>query len=227
MEKEIGKICAEGLAFFGITNRLISHELKNILAIISETLGLIDELIKSSQTGLDLKPGQLSSLSESVIEEIERANSIIRNMNTFAHSVDEFMGEVDISRILSLMIGICRLNSASKNTKLRLVDNGPCVIYTSPLFLQKLLYQVINFSLPFVSPQHEIKVSFDSDDHGARIIFSGISCNNIKELNEKEAWLAKMLSAKVFLDATAGELSIALPKRIGESPLQSLISEWQ
>ena len=84
MEKELGKICAEGLSFFGITNRLISHELKNILAIISETLGLSNELMELSDSGMELEPGKLQSLSESIIEEVERANRIIRNMNTFA-----------------------------------------------------------------------------------------------------------------------------------------------
>lgn len=225
MEKETGKIFAEGLSFFGITNRLISHELKNIFAIISETSGLIDELLKLSEAGANLKPGKLSSLSESIIEEIERANGIIRNMNTFAHSVDDIIREVDLCRMVNLMIQICQLNAASKNIKIRLVDNGACVIYTSPLFLQKLIYQVINFSLRFVGPTNEIKVSFDSDNNGVKIIFSGISCNNIKELNEKEGLLAKVLSTRVLHDATAHELSIVLPKKIGESPLQCLISD--
>lgn len=225
MENEIGKICADGLSFFGITNRLISHDLKNILAIISETSGLIGELVELSEAGKELKPGRLSSLSESIIEEVQRANTIIRNMNTFAHSVDELIREVDVNRTVNLMIELCKLNSVSKNVNLRLMDNEDCAIYTSPFFLQNLLYHGINFSLCFADPQREIKVSIDSDSNEVRIIFSGISCNTIEELTEKAGLLAKMLSAKVLLDATAQELSIVLPKKIGKSPLHGLISE--
>jgi len=226
MEKEIGKICAEGFSFFGMTNRLISHELKNILAIISETLGLIDELMELSETGMELEPGKLRSLSESVIEEVERANSIIRNMNTFAHSVDEFIREVDISQTVTLMTEFSQLDSALKNTKLRLMDCGSCVIYTSPFFLEKLIYHVIDFSLRGAGHEKEIRVSFDSDDNGIRIIFSGIASNIIGEFpTKKEDLLAKVLSAKVSLDTTAGELTIALPKRIGESFIQNLLPE--
>lgn len=226
MEKEMAKSCVEALSLFGRTNRLISHELKNILAIISETLGLIDELVELSETGMKLEPRKLRSLSESVIEEVERANSIIRNMNTFAHSIDEFMREVDISRILTLMIELSKLDSASKNTKRRLVDSEPCIIYTSPLFLENLIYHVLNFSLHEAGPENEIRISFDSGDDGVRIIFSGIASNIIAEFpTKKEDLLAEVLSAKVLLDTTVGELSIVLPKRIGESFIQNLLPD--
>ena len=136
MEKEIAKSYSEALSFFGKTNRLISHELKNILAIISETLGLIDELMELSESGMALEPGKLRSLSESVIEEIERANAIIRNMNTFAHSVDELIWEVDVGQAVSLVVALSQLDSSWKNTKLHLVDSKPSTIYTSPILLE-------------------------------------------------------------------------------------------
>lgn len=223
MENEIGKICAEGFSFFGMTNRLISHELKNILAIISETLGLIDELVKLSETGMELKPGKLRSLSESIIEEVERANTIIRNMNTFAHSVDEFIREVDIRQTLSLMIELCQLDSALKNTKLRLVNSESCIINTSPLFLENLISHVINLSLRSAGPENEIRVSFDSDDNRVRIIISGIASNINGEFpTKKESLLAKLLSANLSFDPSAGSMNIVLPKRIRETPVQNL-----
>jgi signal transduction histidine kinase len=226
MEKETIKSCAEALSFFGKTNRLISHELKNILAIISETLGLIDELMELADSGMALEPGKLGSLSESVIEEVERANAIIRNMNTFAHSVDELIGEVDVVQAVGLVVAISRLNSAWKNTKLHVVDCKPCVIYTIPLFLENLIYHVLDFSLHGAGPEKEIRVSCDADDHGAKIIFSGISPNIIGEFpTKKEDLLAGILSAEVLLHTTERELQIVLPKRIGERDLQSLTQD--
>jgi len=223
MEKEIGKMCAEGFSFFGISNRLISHELKNILAIISETLGLLEELVELSEAGTQLKPGKLRSLSASVIEEVERANAIIRNMNTFAHSVDEFIREVDLSQAVSLMIELTQLDSTSKNTKLRLADGEACVIYTSPFFLQNLIYHAINHSLRGAGAENEIRVSFDLADNVARIVFSGIASNRIGEFpTKKEDFLAKALSAKLSLDVSAGEMHIVLPQRLSESPIQAL-----
>ncbi len=47
MQKYEDNMFARGLSFFGRSNRLISHELKNVLAIISETTSLLDELIEA------------------------------------------------------------------------------------------------------------------------------------------------------------------------------------
>ena len=108
------KICAEGLIFFSKTNRLISHELKNILAIISETLGLLDELMELSENGMGLTPERLRSMSASIIEEVVRANTVIKCMNTFAHSVDEFIREIDLNEAVLLAIQLVKLNPFSK-----------------------------------------------------------------------------------------------------------------
>jgi len=223
MENEIGRACALGLSFFGKTNRLISHELKNVLAIISETLGLIDELIELSETGMGLEQGKLRSLSESVIEEVERANAIIRNMNTFAHSVDEFVGEVDVGQSVQLVTDLCQLESAAKRMKLRLVDSEPCVLYTSRFFLENLIHHALFYSLNGVGPDNEIRVSLNSDDHGVRIVFTGIACNVIGEFpTRKGHLLARILGAEVSLNPAAGELTIALPKRMDETSTQNL-----
>ncbi len=225
MEKEIGKICVEGLSFFGKTNRLISHELKNILAIISETLGLLDELVELSGKGMELKPERLRSMSDSIIEEVERANNVIRCMNTFAHSVDEFITEVDIGQALSLVIELSQLDSASRKTKIRLVKSETSVIYTSPFFLEMLIYQVLNYALRGAGPGDEIRISFDCKDNDARITFSGIASNNLDEFpTKKEVLFAEALSGKVSLDAAAGDLHIDLPQKIGKSHIGSLIS---
>ena len=224
MEKEIEEICAEGLSFFGMTNRLISHELKNILAITSETLGLMNELVELSETAMPLEPGKLSALSESIMEEVERANRIIRNMNTFAHSVDEFIREVDLRQTLGLTMEICRLDSALRKTDMNLVDKEACTIYTSPLFLENLLYHVINFSLRQAGPEKKIQISIDSNDHGARITFSNLASHIAGEFpTRKETLLAEALSAVVSRDAHARTLHVDLPKRMGESLIENLL----
>jgi light-regulated signal transduction histidine kinase (bacteriophytochrome) len=224
MGKEIGRICAEGFSFFGMTNRLISHEVKNILAIISETSGLMNELVELSQKGMALEPDKLRSLSESIIEDVERANRIIRNLNTFAHSVDNFIREVDIREIVGLMIDVCLLDSALKKTELNLVGGDPCLIYTSPFFLENLLFHLINFSLRHPDPEKKIWISIDSDDSRTRIALSGLASRITGEFpTRRESLLAEALSAEIALDAKRGELLIGFPERIEGSLIQNLL----
>jgi signal transduction histidine kinase len=225
MEREIVRSCAEALSFFGKTNRLISHELKNVLAIISETLGLIDELMELSETGMELKPGKLRSLSESIVEETERANAIIRNMNTFAHSVDELISDVDVGQAITLVIALSRLDSALRSTKVRLAESDPCVIYTVPIFFENLLYHVLDHSLRGAGPDKEIQISFDCDESEVKIIFSGIASHTTNEFpTKRQDLLAGILSAEVLGDPAAGEMVVVLPKRIDETGIKNLVT---
>jgi signal transduction histidine kinase len=224
MENKVGRICAEGFSFFGMTNRLISHEVKNILAIISETSGLMYELVELSEKGMPLPPDKLRSLSGSMIEDVERANRIIRNMNTFAHSVDDFIREVDIREIVGLMMEVCPLDSTLRKTELNLVGGDACVIYTSPLFLENLLFHAINFSLRHPGPGKKIGISIDSKDSRTRIALSGLASHITGEFpTRKEALLAAALSAEITFEPNRGELHIEFPERIEESPIQSLL----
>lgn len=224
MGKEIGAICAEGFAFFGKTNRLISHELKNVLAIISETLGLMEELSALPGTGMGLSPDRLHDFNASILEEVERANRITKNMNRFAHSVDTFIKEVDVSQSVSQVIELMKLDSVGKKTKFHLIDRKSCIIVTSPFFLEGLIYHVINSLVRNAGPEQKIQISSIPDDKGVVIVISAIAGIVGKFPTKRQDCLARALSAKLSLDSSAGKLNIFLPKTIGESPIQHLLS---
>ena len=224
MEKEVGKICAEGLTFFGKTNRLISHELKNILAIISETIGLLNELAELSESGRGLPPERLRSMSESIIEEVERANTVIRCMNTFAHSVDEFVGEVNLNEAVSLAVQLVNLNPIAKAVKIELMESGPQTIYTSPFFLENLLYQTFHFALAAADTDKHIRVSLRADSTGAGVEIAGIapSCFDTFPAQQIEL-LAKVIGAEISSDKSAGKFHIVLPQKMTGGPAEALL----
>ncbi|MEE4112297.1 MAG: hypothetical protein V2I40_05740, partial [Desulfobacteraceae bacterium] len=51
----------DSLAFFGKVNASISHELKNVMAIISETAGLLGDLSEMARGGGSVDPDMLIS----------------------------------------------------------------------------------------------------------------------------------------------------------------------
>jgi light-regulated signal transduction histidine kinase (bacteriophytochrome) len=222
MDRDFGILCAGGFSFFGISNRLISHKLRNKLAIISETSGLLNDLVELSPDVTKLEPGKLRSLTESIAEEVARANALVGHMNAFAHSVDKFFMDVDIRDILRLVIAIAQLDTYPENTKLRFVETEACMAYTSPFFLGNLFYEVITLSLSTAGPQGEIRVSVHPESDGLRISFSGIAADEPKFTTGKVALVANALSAKISFNTSSSEFNIILPRRIGESALQNL-----
>lgn len=224
MDKDVGKICAEGLSFFGKTNRLISHELKNILAIISETLGLFDELVALSATGRKLKPEKLLSLSKSVIEEVERANDVIRCMNTFAHKVDAFAADIDLKEALSLMLRLSAFDSISKTVRIHFEATESCTIFTYPFFLQNLFHHAISFSLRAAGPDRQIQVQLRPGDREFSIIFSGLSSDSFETFPTKQtAVLAKAIGAEIVFDFSAGQFCVVLPEKMTDGSIQKCL----
>ena len=218
------KICAEGLTFFGKTNRLISHELKNILAIISETLGLLDELMELSESGMGLTPERLRSMNASIIEEVERANTVIRCMNTFAHSVDEFIGEVDLNKTISLMIQLSKLNPVSKTVQINFSETDSITIHTSSFFLENLLYHALLFAMSAAGPDKHIQISLHSSGDKTGVEFSGIASSGFESFpSEHAGLLASAIAAEISSDVSSGKFHVVLPKKMSGGPIETLL----
>lgn len=227
MENALATTCAEGLAFFSKTNRLISHELKNILAIISETLGLMEELTAMAKSGTALAPGKLESLSASIIEEVERANNLTRGMNTFAHTVDELMSEVDVRQAVELIVQLARLDADIKNTGVHLLQGDACRVHTSSFFLQNLIYRTLKH-VPGEAPpagRERIEISVKKDNGAVHIVFAKMAGRLTEPFpTEKQAFLAEMLSAEITVNNNTDTVTIALPQKPGNTIIQAIVS---
>lgn len=223
MGRELEMLCAQGLSFFGVTNRLISHKLKNKLALMSETSGLMNDLMDLWQDSKEVDRARLRSLTESIIEEVGRANAIVGYMNAFAHSVDKVITDVEITQAVGLIIELAQLQTYAKKTKLRFVKTNAYTVHTSPFFIGNLIYHVLVFALSASGPEEEIRVSVHPDAGGFKISFSGIATDAAPQFaTENIALLAKALCADISFDPSLGELNIVLPQRIGESVIQNL-----
>jgi hypothetical protein len=172
MNDTIHFINAEGLNFFGKVNASISHELKNILAIISETSGFLNDLTDLAKQGKDLQLSLLESCNDSIAEEIQRGFDTIKQMNKFAHSVDIPIKEVDLIETLKLTITLSGFLSTAGKVRLRdSLESIPPVL-TSPFLLQDLIYQLLIFL--YQSPSQENHVGIElapHNTHGVHLKF--------------------------------------------------------
>jgi hypothetical protein len=132
----------QGLQFFGSVNASISHELKNIFAIISETAGFLNDLTQLSKQGKQLELSVLENCCNSISEEIERGFDTIRRMNQFAHSVDDPVRETSILDTLTLAVTLTGFLSFAKTTHLEQTGSDTTV-FTSPFLLQTLVYKTL------------------------------------------------------------------------------------
>jgi signal transduction histidine kinase len=165
----------DSLAFFGRVNASISHELKNIMAIISETAGLLGDLSEMASTGTPVDPDLLKSSAESIIEEIQRGFTTIRQMNRFSHSVDVPVSSVNLLELLDLVRHLSDYLPFSGKIRLAPWEGDPPLVQTCAYQLQALVYEVTVRHFKNSGPDVELDITVEQrSDAGWDIVFSGL-----------------------------------------------------
>lgn len=159
-----------GLLFFGNVTASISHELKNVTAIINENVGLLEDMLLMQQKGAELNIERLARMQKNLAKQIDRSDEIITNLNIFAHSIDEAQKEIKTHEFLEYIIRISsRLTSMNSVTSELDNSSENITLNTNAFYLLNLLWMII------------IKSS-KSINSGDKIILSSKSFNNYKAI---------------------------------------------
>jgi signal transduction histidine kinase len=208
----------EDLRFFGKVSASISHEIKNVFAVIHAGAGLLEDLSLLAAKGRPLEPEKLQQGSGSILRQIQRGDEIVRNMNTFAHSVDEDVRNVDVSSVLELMVKISQRLAAARNVRLELGECRSCPVRTDPYFLEHLLFGVIELAVAHASSGSVVTFTATplaaAPDQGARLSLSGARIP--AELPEGLERLTRRLAACAASGDEAGTWVLRLPQTVSQ-----------
>ena len=206
----------DSLAFFGKVNASISHELKNIMAIISETAGLLGDLADLASRENPVEPDMLKNCAGSIVEEIQRGFSTIRQMNRFSHSVDIPIQTVNLLDTLDLVIHLSAFLSFAGTARITISEADKPVVLTCPFLLQTVFYQALLHTYKYSGPGSEISVSIDAQDPSAwRIAFSGAEAKQpVSFPDEATARTAAAIGLSIHFDGPAGRLELTVPHTI-------------
>lgn len=212
----------DSLAFFGKVNASISHELKNVMAIISETAGLLGDLSDLASTGTPIKPDMLKSCTSSIMEEIQRGFFTIRQMNRFAHSVDTPIESVNLMDVLDLASTLTGYLSFSGKTHLTPFKDGAPTASTCPFLLQAVIYQALVYAFKTTGPGASITISLQARDDAAwRIIFSGFNAHAFKKFPDATTRaMAAAIGVVFHFDSTIDRLELDVPLTIESTTTQ-------
>ena len=109
--------------FFARMTASISHELKNVLAIVNENAGLLDDLLLMAEKGRPLNPERLKRLADNVKRQVERGDLILGRLNRFAHTVYDPVGQIDVRAFCELVAALTGRLAAMQEVK---VEVAPC-----------------------------------------------------------------------------------------------------
>jgi hypothetical protein len=209
-----------GIRFFGKMSASTSHELKNVLAIVNENAGLLDDLTMLADRGSPVDPARLKKISLSIAAQVRRADIIIRNINRFAHSTDEKIKNINLQETLNLLLTLAGRLAANRGVILTPAapETRPVFITTAPFPLQNLIWLSLEFAMNVAGTDKAVHLALEENEEFISVVFTRLNCFSGNQAESFpgnfEKALLSALGADLALDRHKGRLEIILPRNI-------------
>jgi hypothetical protein len=164
----------------------------------------------------------LSGSTESIIEEIQRGFTTIRQMNRFAHSVDTPVLSVDLMEILDLVQNLSEYLSFAGKTNLHTGEDAAPMALTCPFILQAIIYQAVVLTFQNAGPGAVLDISVQSKNESTwRILFDGFSLKEFEVFpDDRIKGMAASIGVSIHWDRSSDRLVIDVPVSMEGLPSQ-------
>jgi signal transduction histidine kinase len=205
---------SEDLTFFAKVNASISHELKNVMAIISETSGLLQDLTQMARTGQKIDLEMVATCSRDIAEEIQRGFATIKQMNRFAHSADDPVKKVNLAEVVELMVSLAGYLSFACRVELEADNEAPSEVLTCPFRFENLVYQLLLSAFASAGPSGKIRLAVRRKPDGAVHIQFGIfeACGAEPVVSAKTRSLAASIGVEIRETEGSPNLELRVPE---------------
>ena len=209
-----------GLQFFGKMTASISHEIKNVLAIINENAGLLEDLTLMADRGTAIEPQRLKDMSQTVMKQVRRADAIVKNMNRLAHSVDESIETIDLNDILELLVALSNRFASMRGVTVQpTLNSGSMKLRTSPFFLMNLLWLCLDFAMGATNKNKIVEMVTQKTEIGIQVVFKGLDglegAPSMPFPAEPEKELCALLGTELEINTARQEIVFRVTKGIG------------
>ena len=214
MTVDWSRLGPQGLDFFGSMSASVSHEIKNVLAVVNENAGLLEDMLARAAQGGEVDPERLSQLTRRIQSNIGRGDTIVKRMNRFAHSVDQLQSDVGVAELCDLMVAMSHRLASQQQVRLAAQPGDYVTIHTWPYFLEHLFFLCLSFALEKAGKDSEVAVSTGKDEQGAWISINGVASPPDKSWLEAVDPLLQALQASVTHSHDTNSLIVRLPFKV-------------
>jgi hypothetical protein len=189
----------EGLKFFGKITSTTTHDLNNIIGIINENAGLLEDLGWMAKQGTPPDIDQWIQIGQKISAQVQRAHETIKNLNNFAHSTDHTRARVNPDTLLALVAFLSKRLLAEKMVTAQLVPAEESLeIETCPFLFLNLVGTCLVFAADHADQNKKIVIHTRQDSKKLSVSFSGIVVENCRPFPSKSVQqLLKALDASM------------------------------
>ncbi len=207
-------------AFFGRITAAFTHDMKNVLAIIRESAGLMEDLLSMSQNASFPHKDRFTRSLGTIQAQVKRGVDLSSRLNHFAHSPDQDLATVDLNEILELIVFLSERFARLKGVSLTLKPHAQAVpVVASPVGLQMVVFTCLECCWESMSDGGSVSLSVARHKQEAIVTFACSGCLPTEPpgfIADAEAGLAiretvKSSNCRIQSNAAGPGLDLILP----------------
>jgi len=198
----------DDLLFFGRISASVSHELKNVLAVINEQAGLLEDLVCLAGQGMLLDPQRLATTAGCLLKQVRRGDAILCHLNRFAHTTDTPCQQVSLGETVALAAALGQRQAAMHQVALATTPGPDPRVTTDPFLLCRLLTLCLEQAMASPDATKTVSVGVEDGPEGPVLAVTGLA-PDADAGQAPDAALATRLGVR--LERAPGRIAIILP----------------
>ena len=194
-------------AFLSAMTASATHEVRNVLAIIKESAGLIGDMIQLCSAGRALDEEKVCRAVDRVDAQVKRGADILTGLNRLSHSLDSNQVELHLRDELEQIVFMSSRIARKRRQTLRVLEGAanPSV-FAPALHLQMALFAVIERCIQGYPEGAHVSADLIITAETAEVEFKGKTSegSEVPIDHHGDQWA----SAELLLDSMGGKLKV-------------------
>ena len=146
------------LQVFGKISAAVSHDLKNVLAIVNENAGLLDDLALRAAKGGEIPLDRLNVATTRMLKQVKRGDAVLKNLNRFAHTTDAPLLQGNVAETVALMVDLAGRQAAMRETVITVAPDA-AMISTCLVYLESFVYLLLRHALEVLPRKESVEIA--------------------------------------------------------------------
>jgi hypothetical protein len=162
-------------AFLAAMTASATHEVRNVLAIIKESAGLVDDLTQVYSTRGSLDPDKVRRALERIEVQVRRGADLLTHLNRLAHTLDQDLSTVELGQEVEQLVFLSQRFARQKGQGVEMEKGGEehhAVV--NALHLHMALSSAMACCLEELPEGRSLKVAVGKVDGAPMVEFRGV-----------------------------------------------------
>jgi len=132
-------------AFIARMTASTTHELRNVLAVVKESAGLVDDLTLALQQRKPVNPDKMLQATRRIDAQVARGADLLTSLNRLAHGLDHPEERIDLGQHVRHVVFLCQRFARLRRLRLEVeADGGERMVRANALQLLMLLTAAVD-----------------------------------------------------------------------------------